>query len=107
MRKLEFCYIIKTVVKTKNNKCFDKKVSKRIKIMLDKLKAILKDQLDIDTSNITAATRLVEDLKADSIDLMQMVMTVEIDFDVIFEDDDIKKLKTVGDVMKFLEKNKS
>ncbi|MGI6593630.1 MAG: acyl carrier protein [Christensenellales bacterium] len=75
--------------------------------MLDKLKAILKDQLDIDTSNITAATRLVEDLKADSIDLMQMVMTVEIDFDVIFEDDDIKKLKTVGDVMKFLEKNKS
>ncbi|HHX48808.1 MAG TPA: acyl carrier protein [Clostridiales bacterium] len=71
--------------------------------MLDKLKNILNEQMEIDTSNITPETRLIEDLKADSIDLMQMVMAVEIEFDVIFEDSDIKKLKTVGDVMSFLE----
>lgn len=74
--------------------------------MLDKLKCIIKEQLGKNVSDITASTRLLEDLKADSIDLMQMVMTVEIEFDVIFEDDDIKKLQTVGDVISFLESKK-
>lgn len=74
--------------------------------MLEKMKQIVEDQLGVKVENFSEKTRLVEDLKADSIDLMQMVMTTEIEFDVVFNDDDIKKLKTVGDVIKFIELKK-
>lgn len=72
--------------------------------MLDKIKKIVEEQLGVDASSINENTRMIEDLKADSLDLMQMIMTVEEEFNTLFGDEEIKKLKTVGDVMAFLNK---
>ena len=60
-------------------------------------------QLRADASAITEETRLVEDLKADSANIMVMIMDLEDRFGVTVEDDQIMKLKTVGDVVKYID----
>ena len=63
-------------------------------------------QLKVDESAITMDSRLVEDLKADSANVMVMIMDLEDNFGIMVEDDQIMKLKTVGDVVKYIEANK-
>ena len=60
-------------------------------------------QLRTDASAITEETRLVEDLKADSANIMVMIMDLEDRFGVTVEDDQIMRLKTVGDVVKYID----
>jgi acyl carrier protein len=60
-------------------------------------------QLKADEATITADTRLVEDLKADSANVMVMIMDLEDNYGIIIEDDQIMNLKTVGDVVKYIE----
>ena len=60
-------------------------------------------QLRADASAITEETRLVEDLKADSANIMVMIMDLEDRFGVTVEDDQIMRLKTVGDVVKYID----
>ena len=55
---------------------------------------------------VTESSRLVEDLKADSANVMVMIMDVEDTFGITVEDDQIMKLKTVGDVVKYIDANK-
>ena len=63
-------------------------------------------QLRVDAKTITPETRLVEDLKADSANIMVMIMDLEDQFNITVEDDQIMKLKTVGDVAEYIAKNK-
>ena len=60
-------------------------------------------QLKTDVSAIKPETRLVEDLKADSANVMVMIMDMEDAFNITVEDDAINTLKTVGDVVKYIE----
>ena len=62
-------------------------------------------QLKADESKITRETRLVEDLKADSANVMVMIMDLEDKFGIMVEDDQIMKMKTVGDVVDYIEKH--
>ena len=69
----------------------------------DTVKKMIAAQLRVDASDITEDSRLVEDLKADSANIMVMIMDLEDRFGVTVEDDQIMKLKTVGDVVRYID----
>lgn len=71
--------------------------------MLEKLKNLIASQLDIDVNDVNEDSDLVQDLGADSLDVVQMLILLEKEFGVEFEEDEIKNIKTVGDVEKFIE----
>ena len=74
--------------------------------IFETVKKMIATQLKVDESAITMDSRLVEDLKADSANVMVMIMDLEDNFGIMVEDDQIMKLKTVGDVVKYIEANK-
>ena len=67
------------------------------------VKEMIASQLRADASTITEDSRLVEDLKADSANIMVMIMDLEDRFGITIEDDQIMKLKTVGDVVRYID----
>ena len=74
-------------------------------MIFDTVKARIAKQLKVDEASITRNSRLVEDLKADSANVMVMVMDLEDKFGIMVEDDQILKLRTVGDVVDYIEKH--
>ena len=72
--------------------------------MLEKVKKIVAKSLGVDESTITKASSFQEDLGADSLDLMDMVMALEDEYNVEIPTDDLEQLVTVGDVVKYIEK---
>ena len=71
--------------------------------MLEKIKEIAADSLGADVSTMTAETSFKEDLGADSLDLMDMVMTFEDEFGVEIDTEAIGDLKTIGSVVTYIE----
>lgn len=71
--------------------------------MLESIKAILVKHLKIDPNTITENTNLQEDLGADSLDLVEIIMEFETKFGLEIPDEDILKLKTIGDAIKYIE----
>lgn len=72
--------------------------------MLEKLVLIIKDKTNIEPSTITKDSVLLSDLGMNSLDLVNLVCDVEDEFDVEIPDREIRKFKTVGDVIEFIEK---
>ena len=72
----------------------------------DTVKEMIASQLRVDASAITEETRLVEELQADSANIMVMIMDLEDRFGITVEDDQIMKLKTVGDVVRYIDSMK-
>ncbi len=70
--------------------------------MLEKIKGMIADALMIDESEITEETRFIEDLHADSLDIVQLIIAMEKEFGKRFSDEEIAKIKTVGDVLTYL-----
>ncbi|CUN70488.1 acyl carrier protein [Clostridium sp. NSJ-49] len=70
-------------------------------MIFEKIRGIVADQLGIEEENITLETRFIEDLNADSLDLFQVIMELEDEFNVKVED--VENIKTVGDAVKFVE----
>jgi acyl carrier protein len=75
-------------------------------MILEKLKAIVSEQLEIDAESITADTRLNEDLNADSLDVVEILMALEDEFGVEIPDEETEKMKTIGDVVDYIQNNK-
>lgn len=75
-------------------------------MVLDKVKDLLAKQLGADKDEITADSLLTDDLGADSLDIVQMLITLEKEFKIIFKDDEIRAIRTVGDAVKFIETHK-
>ena len=71
--------------------------------MLDKIKSIVADQLGVDESQVTEDASFVDDLGADSLDTVELIMAFEEEFDVEIPDEDAQKIKTVKDVMEYIE----
>ena len=74
--------------------------------MLETIKAILAKHLKIDPNTITENTNLQEDLGADSLDLVEIIMEIETKFGLEIPDEDILKLKTIGDAIEYIEARK-
>ncbi|MBR5478749.1 MAG: acyl carrier protein [Clostridia bacterium] len=70
---------------------------------LEKVQAIIADQLDIDTDKITNETSLSEDLGADSLDIVEMIMSIEDEFGIEIDDDDAKGFKTIADLIAYID----
>lgn len=73
--------------------------------MLEKVKAVIAEKLNVDESEITESTSFKDDLDADSLDLFEMVMALEEEFDIEIPSEDLEKLATVGDVLDYLKDN--
>ncbi len=71
--------------------------------MLENVINMISTQLKIDPSTVTRDSRLIEDLKADSANIMVMIMDLEDQFGITVEDDQIMRMKTVGDVVDYIE----
>ena len=74
--------------------------------MFDNVVEMISKQLKVDPSTITRDSRLIDDLKADSANIMVMIMDLEDRFGITVEDDQIMKLHTVGDVVNYIAKAK-
>lgn len=73
--------------------------------MLEKIKAMTAETLGVDEEKITENTSFAEDLGTDSLDLFELVMALEEEFDVEIPTEELEQLKTVGDVVKYLEQD--
>jgi len=74
-------------------------------MVFEKIKAILAEELGIDASDITKESDMVHDIGADSLDIVQLLIRMEKEYGIKFTDEEIKTIKTVGDVVDFIEKN--
>ena len=74
-------------------------------MVFENVAAMIAKQLKVDVSKVTRDARLVEDLKADSANVMVMIMDLEDTFNITVDDTAINTLKTVGDVVKYIEAN--
>jgi len=73
---------------------------------LDKVKSLVADHLCISVDTVADDADIVKDLNADSIDLVEMVMTLEDEFGISIPDEKLSSIKTVADIVKFIEENK-
>ena len=69
----------------------------------EKLQAIIAEVLNIEPEEVTMQSTFVDDLGADSLDIFQIIMGIEEEFDIEIPDDQVEKIKTVGDIVKFIE----
>ena len=70
-----------------------------------KVKEIIVEQLGIDASQVNEKASFVDDLGADSLDTVELVMALEEKFDIEIPDEDAEKITTVGDAIEYLKKN--
>ena len=68
----------------------------------EKVKAIIVEQLGVDPEKVKLEAKFIEDLGADSLDIVELVMAMEEEFDIEIPDEDAEKLKTVNDVQSYL-----
>ena len=71
--------------------------------MFEKIKKILVEQLGVAEERITMEANIVEDLEADSLSVMQIIMELEEEFGLTVEDEDVNHLRTVGDIVNYCE----
>lgn len=74
--------------------------------MLDKVKEIIKEQLGVEADQIKLESNFIDDLGADSLDTVELIMAFEEEFGVDIPDTDAEKIKTVKDVIDYIEANK-
>ncbi len=68
----------------------------------EKVKSIIVEQLGVDPEKVKLESKFIEDLGADSLDIVELVMAMEEEFDLEIPDEDAEKLKTVNDVQSYL-----
>ena len=74
-------------------------------MVFEKVRDIIVDQLDVDEDKVKMEASISDDLGADSLDLVDLVMSFEEEFDIEIPDDQVENVKTVGDIVKFIEEN--
>lgn len=72
-------------------------------MVFDKIKDIIVEQLDVEEDAVTMEASITEDLGADSLDVVDLVMSIEESFDVEIPDEVVENIKTVGDIVKYIE----
>ncbi len=74
-------------------------------MVFDKVKDLISEQLDVKADEITEDSSIQDDLGADSLDVVDLVMAIEDEFSVEIPEDQVENIKTVGDIVKFIEDN--
>ena len=74
-------------------------------MVLEEVKAIRAEQVDGEEDSITAETTIQEDLGADSLDVVDLLMSIEDEFEIEVPDEEIENIKTVGNLVEYIEAN--
>lgn len=72
-------------------------------MVLEKVKAILSEQFDVEENSISTDTTLQDDLGADSLDVVDLLMSIEDEFEVEIPDEEVENIKTVGALVDYIE----
>jgi acyl carrier protein len=72
-------------------------------MVLDKIRDVVVKKFKVQPENVSGKTRLREDLNVDSLDAVELIMELEDTFNVKISDDEAQKLKTIGDIVSFIE----
>ena len=75
-------------------------------MVFEKIRTLLSEQLDIEEDDITMDSKIADDLGADSLDVVDLIMAIEDEFEVEILDEDIENIKTVGDVVNYINDNR-
>lgn len=74
--------------------------------IFDKVKAIIVDQLSVEEDEVTPEASFIEDLGADSLDIVELIMALEEEFEIEVPDEDAEKLQTVADAIRYIKEHK-
>jgi len=78
-----------------------------VSAVFDRLQAIVAEQLGVDTEKITPDAEFIQDLNADSLDMVELVMSLEEEFGVEISDEEVEKIVKVSDAVEYIEENAS
>ena len=73
--------------------------------IFEKVKTLVAEQLDAEADPITESTSITDDLGADSLDVVDLVMAIEDEFSIEIPEDQVENIKTIGDIVKYIEDN--
>ena len=73
--------------------------------ILEKVKGIIIEQLGVTDTAVTMEASFIDDLGADSLDIVELIMAIEVEFDIEIPDSDAEKVVTVGDVVDYIKEN--
>lgn len=74
-------------------------------MVLEKIKVILAEQFDVEENSLKLDTDLQDDLGADSLDVVDLLMSIEDEFEIEIPDEEIENIRTVGDLVNYIESN--
>ena len=74
-------------------------------MIFERIREIICEQLDLEEDNVTLDSNIMEDFEADSLDLVDLVMSLEDEFNMEVPDDQVENFRTVGDVVRYIEEN--
>ncbi|WP_104695865.1 acyl carrier protein [Helicobacter salomonis] len=74
--------------------------------LFEDIQAVIVEQLNVSASQVTEEADFIKDLNADSLDVVELIMALEEKFGIDIPDEEAEKIKTVGDVIKFIEERK-
>jgi len=72
-------------------------------MVFEKVKVILSEQFDVEEDSITTETNIADDLGADSLDVVDLLMSIEDEFEIEIPDEEVENIKTVGELVKYIE----
>ncbi|MDO5784160.1 MAG: acyl carrier protein [Eubacteriales bacterium] len=73
--------------------------------MYEKICALLAEKFDVDAKTLSMDTKIKEDLKADSLDIVELMMDLEDNYGITIEDEEAMKMSTIGDIVKYIDAN--
>lgn len=73
-------------------------------MVIDRIKELIEEEMNIPADTVSQESKIAEDLGADSIDAIELIMGIEEEFDIEISDDEAMSIKTVGDLVKVIEK---
>lgn len=71
-------------------------------MVFEKIKELIVDQFGVDEDSVTLETSFAEDLNADSLDVVELIMAIEEEFNLEIEDGEVENINTVGDIVSYL-----
>lgn len=74
-------------------------------MIFDKIKELIVEQLGVDEDEVTAEANIQDDLGADSLDIVDLIQTIEDEYDLSIPDEAVEEIKTVNDIVNYIEKN--
>ena len=74
-------------------------------MIFEKLKDIIAEQLSVEADEVSLEASIQDDLGADSLDVVDLITTIEDEFDISIPDEAVEEIKTVGDIVSYVEKN--